>query len=161
MKIQWDFMYLLRDFMPHCCIKSICSWALVNMSVILLPNAKKYTKRLASLQISLGLRYGHAPQLAFCFSLLTPPLGLMKVPSGSFKFTGKGDFWTLCQILGAFYNHPFPAVRSPPGRVPRRWCKAGKWDCAWDPAEGEACWKGHRNFHINRTVTWLALGEQG
>lgn len=100
--------------------------------------------------MSFALQCGHANQLAFCVSLLTLSLCFMKMPSGSLHFFSERDFWTLCRILGAFYNHLFPAVPSLPGPVPRKWCKAVKWDCAWDPAEGKACQKGHRNFHINR-----------
>lgn len=124
-------------------------------------NAKKYTKTLASWQMSFALQCGHANQLAFCVSLLTLSLCFMKMPSGSLRFLSEGDFWTLCRILGAFYNHPSPAVPSLPGPVPRKWCKAVKWDCAWDPAEGKACQKGHRNFHINRAVTWPNPGWWG
>lgn len=157
---------LLQDFMPYCS-KSIFSQALVNMSVIILPNAKKSTRLLASLEMPFALQCGHATRLAFCFSLLTLPVCalkvascLLKVPSGSLSFLSQGDFWTLCRILGTFATHPFTAVPAPPGLVPRRWCKAATRGCAWDPAEGKAGLKGHRNFHVN---SWVSTdsAEQG
>ena len=36
------------------------------------------------------------------------------------EFTQRRGFLGLCRILGAFCSQPFPAVPSPPGRVPRR-----------------------------------------
>lgn len=76
------------------------------MSVIILPNAKN-TQNLVLLQMSIALQCGHTFQLRYCFPLLTLPLCLMKVPSGSLNLLSKGDFWSLCRILGTFYNQPF------------------------------------------------------
>lgn len=56
----------------------------MNMSVVILPNAKKYIKLLASLQMSFALHCGHTNQLAFCVSPHTAivfdesALGLLK-----------------------------------------------------------------------------------
>lgn len=114
--------------------------------------------------MSFVLQCGHGTQLVFCSCLLTlpfcvmrVPLCVLKVPPGSLSFLGKGDFWTLCCLLGASASPPFTAVPSPPGLVPRRWCKAEKGACAWGAAEGKACWRDHRNFPINRAVTPRAL----
>lgn len=76
------------------------------MTVIILPNAKNI-QNLVLLQMSIALQCGHTFQLRYCFLLLTLPLYLMKVPSGSLNLLSKGDFWSLCRILGTFYNQPF------------------------------------------------------
>lgn len=88
-------------------------------------------------------------QLAFGLSLLTLSLCLMKVPLGSSSLLGEGVSGPTVESLGLFLFIPSQAVPSPPGWVPTRWCKAVKWDCVWDPAEGRPFRKGHRNFHIN------------
>lgn len=88
-------------------------------------------------------------QLAFGLSLLTLSLCLMKVPLGSSSLLSEGVSGPTVESLGLFLFIPSQAVPSPPGWVPTRWCKAVKWDCVWDPAEGRAFRKGHRNFHIN------------
>lgn len=93
-----------------------------------------------------------------CVFLLTLSLCFMKMPSGSLHFFSEGDFWTLCRILGAFYNHLFSCSLStwPGSEKMMQGCEMG---LCLGSSWGKACQKVHKLSW--QSVTWPDLGWWG